>query len=108
MTLLATGLAFLGCILLSVSLKRHYRQAWPASANYDRWVLPNRILGYGCLFLSLVPCILFRGFWIGLVLWVSIVALTAFVQAMLLTWRPQYSVIYGGAGLLMVIGSMLA
>jgi hypothetical protein len=108
MTLLATGLAFLGCILLSVSLKRHYLQTWPDSGAYERWLLPNRVAGYTCLFLSLVPCVLFRGFWIGLVLWSSIVALAAFAQAMLLTWRPRYSMVYGGAGVLMILGGRLA
>lgn len=108
MTLLAFGLAYLGCILLSLSLKRHYRQVWPESQSFERWRLLNRLTGYGGIFLSLAPCVVFRGLWIGLVLWLSILAMAAFMQTMLLAWRPQYSVLYGSAGLLMILGGMLA
>jgi hypothetical protein len=107
MIIISVGLAFVGCILLSVSLKRHYRQVWPQSQSFERWRLPNRVIGFGAVFLSLAPCVFFRGLWIGLVLWLSVLALVAFMQAMLLAWRPQYSVVYVSAGMLMILGGML-
>ena len=102
------GLACIGFILLSLSQKRHYLRVFPDSGNFQRACPVNRTAGYALVVLSAVPCVLLRGWWIGTVLWVSIWALAAFLQAMLLTYRPSMSLVFGGGGLALVILGLLA
>lgn len=109
MSAAAFGLACLGCLLLSLSLKRHYRQVWPESTDYQQWIIFNRTLGYVCIFLAVVPCIYGYGLWIGLVLWVSVLALAAFAQTLLLTYWPTRSLLVSGASVtLLLIAGLLA
>lgn len=103
MTSIGFGLACIGFIFLSLSLRRHYQQVWPDSGKFGRWCLRNRIAGYACTLLAVVPCLLQSGLWIGLVLWLSILAAAAFLQSVLLTWWPQRSLLFGGASMAMVI-----
>ena len=107
MTSIAFGLSWLGCILLSLSLKRHFRQVWPDSANFAQWLFLNRLAGYSLVSLALVPCVIYRGLWIGLVLWISTLALAAFLQAMLLTWQPQRSLWFAGASCLFLLAGVV-
>ena len=108
MFLIGFGLACCGCFLLSISLKRHFLQVWPDSGQFERRYMPARTAGYACIALSLVACSLARGIWIGLVLWPSMLALAAFVQAMLLTWLPRQSTLFGVAGACLVLAGTLA
>jgi hypothetical protein len=88
MVLIALGLVLPGCLLLSLSLRRHYRQAFGEDSDYAQHRWPMRIAGYALVALALVPCILLHGAPIGICLWLSIVALGAFLVIMLLTYRP--------------------
>ncbi len=108
MTSISFGLACLGFVLLSVSLKRHYLKAWPHSADFQRWALINRSAGYACVALSALPCFKQYGLWIGLVLWVSLWAAAAFLQAMLLTYWPRSSLLFGGASVALVLVGLLS
>jgi hypothetical protein len=101
------GLACLGCLLLSLSLRRHYRQVFADLDAYPRRLWPLRIAGYACALLALWPCVLLCGPWVGLVLWVSMVALAAFVQIMLLTYRPQVSALFGGFSVALIALGLL-
>lgn len=92
MASIAFGLLIVGCLLLSVSLRRHYRQVFADESSYERrkWLL--RVTGYACVLLALWPCVREFGAPIGVCLWLSILALAAFLQIMLLTyspWRPR-------------------
>ena len=107
MTSIGFGLGCIGFILLSVSMRRHYHQVWPASRNFGRWYLRSRIAGYACIALALIPCVLQSGLWLGLVLWISILAAAAFLQAILLTWSPQRSLLFGGASVVLVVTGLL-
>jgi hypothetical protein len=86
MTGIALCLVFLGCFLLSLSLRRHYRQVFADESAYERRLWPMRIAGYGLTLLGLWPCIAQFGAPIGICLWISIFALAAFLQIMLLTY----------------------
>lgn len=99
---LSFGLSCIGFILLSLSLKRHYQQVWKQTEKYQHWLLLNRVLGYSCIFLVLAPCVLARGLWIGLILWLAILAAAAFIQAMVLSYYPQRSILFGGASLFLM------
>jgi hypothetical protein len=88
MAFAAFGLILLGCMLLSLSLRRHYRQMLGDDCAYERRLWSLRIGGYGCVALALWPCVAQLGLWFGLIVWISIFALAAFLQIMLLTYRP--------------------
>jgi uncharacterized membrane protein YfbV (UPF0208 family) len=107
MTSIAFGLACIGFIFLSISMRRHYHQVWPASKNFGHWYLRNRIVGYAAITLAALPCIAELGLWIGLVLWISILAAAAFLQSMLLTWWPQRSLLFGGASMMLIVMGLL-
>ena len=94
MSAAALGLACLGSFLLSLSLRRHYRQVWPESNDYSQWIVCNRVLGFMFVFVALMPCVADYGLWIGLVLWLSVLALAAFLQTMLLTYWPARSLLF--------------
>ena len=107
MTSIAIGLMCLGCLSLSLSLRRHYRQVFNDESTYERRLWPLRIAGYGLVALSLWPCVREFGAPIGICLWLSVLALAAFLQVMLLTYRPRdatvlcfFSVLLLAAGLL--------
>jgi len=108
MASIAFGLCCMGCLLLSLSLRRHYRQVFTDESLYDqrKWVM--RWTGYGLLALGLWPSIRDSGFWIGVILWLSLVALAAFLQIMLLTYRPRSSALLGGFGLALMVAGMLS
>jgi hypothetical protein len=75
-------------MLLSLSLRRHYRQMFGDDAGYEERMWPMRIAGYACVLLAIWPCVHRSGLWIGVILWISLLALAAFLQIMLLTYRP--------------------
>ncbi len=104
---IAFGLICLACLLLSLSLRRHYVQVFADTSAYERrrWLL--RVSGYACLLLALWPSVRLSGLWIGLVLWVAMLALGAFFQAMLLTYRPRSSTLFGGFGMVLVALGLL-
>ena len=104
---IAFGLTCLACLLLSLSLRRHYVQVLADTSAYDRrrWML--RLAGYACLLLALWPCVRVSGLWVGLVLWISMLALGAFIQALLLTYLPRGSPLFGGLGVVLVVLGLL-
>ena len=89
MTSIALGLICLSCVLLSLSLRRHYRQVFPGEVAFEKRMWPLRWAGYALLALALWPSVLAAGLWVGIILWISMVALAAFAQIMLLTYRPR-------------------
>lgn len=107
MSSLGFGLACLGLIVLSLSMKRHYLQAWPDSRHFEKWKVPNRVFGYALVFLSLLPCVLLEGPWIGLVLWLSMLAGAAFLQTFVLTYRPSESWLFGSASVVLIVVGLL-
>jgi hypothetical protein len=90
MLIIALGLMFAGCLLLSLSLRRHYRQVFADQSGYAERMWPLRIAGYALVSLALWPCIQLSGAPIGFCLWLSILALASFLVIMLLTYRPQW------------------
>jgi hypothetical protein len=88
MAVIAFGLTFIGCLLLSLSLRRHYRRLFADESTYEQRLWPMRIAGYALVALALIPCIRQFGAPIGICLWLSVVALAAFLVIMLLTYRP--------------------
>lgn len=102
MASIAFGLCCLGCLLLSLSLRRHYRQAFTDESLYERRLGLLRAAGYALGLLALWPCVAVSGLWIGIILWLSILALAAFLQIMLLTYRPRSFAVFGGFGVALI------
>ncbi len=102
MASIAFGLTCLGCLLLSLSLRRHYRQVFADESAYEPRKWPLRWAGYAILALALWPSMRQAGVWIGVILWLSLVALAAFLQIMLLTYRPRRSTVLGGFGVVLI------
>ena len=102
MASIAFGLCCLACVLLSLSLRRHYRQVFADDSRYERrkWIL--RWAGYATLAAAIWPSVRDSGPWIGLTLWISLFALAAFLQVMMLTYRPRGSGVLGGLGLVLI------
>jgi uncharacterized protein DUF3325 len=107
MASIALGLTCLGCLLLALSLRRHYRQVFADDSAYESRRGLLRATGYGCLLLALWPSILASGLWIGLALWISMLALAAFLLIMLLTYGPRRSMVFGGFGVVLIALGLL-
>jgi len=108
LTSIALGLMCVGCLLLSLSLRRHYRQVFADDSAYARRLWPMRLAGYACVLLALWPCIQLFGAPIGICLWLSVLALAAFVQIMLLTYRPRAIRVFGAFGVVLIaVGAVL-
>lgn len=107
MTSIAIGLMCLGCLALSLSLRRHYRQVFNDASAYERRLWPLRIAGYGLVALALWPCVREFGAPIGICLWLSVLALAAFLQVMLLTYRPRDATVLGFFSVLLLAAGLL-
>ena len=107
MASIAFGLTCLGCLLLSLSLRRHYRQVFADESSFDRRMWPLRWSGYALVSLALWPSILAAGLWVGIILWLSMVALAAFAQIMLLTYRPRADAAFGVFGVALIAAGLL-
>jgi len=104
---IAFGLTCLGCLLLSLSLRQHYRQVFADDSAYEARCAPLRAVGYAMLLLAMWPSIAASGLWIGLALWISVLALAAFLQIMVLTYRPRGSMVFGAAGVAFIAAGLL-
>ena len=107
MASIAFGLICLACLLLSLSLRRHYRQAFAGESAYEKRKWPLRVSGYGCTLLALWPCVREFGWAIGPCLWLSVLALAAFLQIMLLTYRPRATAVFGCLGVALIALGLL-
>ncbi|MEM9317141.1 MAG: DUF3325 domain-containing protein [Pseudomonadota bacterium] len=89
MILAATVLAFLGVVLLSLSMKRHLAQLLP-DAEYQRGrALAMRGCAYAVLVVGTAVCINAEGVGIGLTLAFGLFSLAHFTVAMLLPYLSR-------------------
>lgn len=85
------SLTFVGFLLLSLAMKRHYRQLRGKQAVLaDRQVVAFRAVGVCCLVSASAICIVSCGVALGLVYWAGFVTVTALIQALLLNYRTQW------------------
>lgn len=103
MASIALGLTCLGCLLLSLSLRRHYRRVFAVESRFEERVWSLRVSGYALVLLAFWPCVRLAGLWTGIILWLSVLALAAFLQIMLLTYQPRYSVAFCGLGAALIV-----
>lgn len=86
-------LSFSGCVLLSLSMKRHYTQVNKSGRLSKHAVVFLRVLSSLCLFASGAICIHRVGLGVGLVWWWGLLTLTALLQTLLLTYHLQWSLV---------------
>ncbi|MBL4765949.1 MAG: DUF3325 domain-containing protein [Colwellia sp.] len=100
MIVLSYLLIFIGCVALSLSMKRHFKQCYPQRRMPSlKKLFIFRIIGFTCLLLSTSIFIVEQGWGIGLVLWFGLLTLVAFLQSLLLTYKPQWIMSIGFIGL---------
>ena len=87
---LAFFLSFIGLALLALAMERHWRQlrsAHSLTKTTARWM---RILGSASLASSLGLCLAVDHASMASLVWIMTLAVSAFVLAMLLAWRPGW------------------
>lgn len=106
MILAEVTLMLIGCIALSLAMKRHFLQVQPQPLQHHLitstqlvWVL--RTVGIFCLLLSGYLCLLDQGTAVGLVFFIALITLTALLQSLLLTYRPQWVIPIGLSALVL-------
>jgi len=90
MMVLGFALSLLGCVLLSLSMKRHYAQVTKDGRLSKRVSIVLRMLACLCLFACGVVCIQRYGVGIGLVWCWGLLTLAALLQTLLLAYRSQW------------------
>lgn len=105
MIFLSYMLAFTGFIFLSLAMKRHYkkvqccRQGESKSSRTRKSLgklqrLVFRVIGAACLSISSMLCLIDMGIAVGLVQWIGMLTLTALQVSLLLTYRPQWLLVF--------------
>jgi len=90
MLLLAFLLSFAGLALLALSMERHWRQLRATQPLPNSTARLLRIVGSAALAISLTLCLAVDHASMASLVWVMTLAVSAFVLAMLLAWRPGW------------------
>jgi hypothetical protein len=94
MTFLSFALTFMGFVMLSQAMPRHYSQARLQRKNPPKkhqFVL--RTSGSACLIAACVICTTSKGIAVGLVYWTGLITLAVFILTLFLTYYPQRSIL---------------
>lgn len=92
MTALACLLSLFGCMVLSLSKKRHRKEALPRYKNLsDRWVRALLLTGLICQLIFAMILINAKGAALGLAYGFGWFSIAAFGQALLLSFRPRWT-----------------
>ena len=83
---LAFCASWIGCICLALSQTRHWRNT-AASAAAPPWLRP---LGFAAILFALFACFARDGASFAALVWPLVFAVTAFLTAMLLAFRPHW------------------
>jgi hypothetical protein len=99
MIILSYVLAFAGFMFLSLAMNRHYKQVKLCSADIrpplGQWQrLVFRVTGCVFLLVSSLMCMADIGIAVGLVQWAGILTLTALQVSLVLTFGPQWLLIF--------------
>ena len=88
-------LAYAGFAALCASMRRHQRQIFAAPPKPSTVTL-LRVVGYGVIFLGLIPCYLEWGWAMGTVAWVCLLPIAAMMLVWPFTYAAKPSVMAGG------------
>jgi len=90
MLLLAFLFSFVGLALLALAMERHWRQLHAARPLTKATARLLRIVGSTALASSLALCLSVDHASMASLVWIMTLAVSAFVLAMLLAWRPGW------------------
>ena len=91
MMLLSFTLVFTGFVLLSLAMKRHFKQLMPAYRTpLQSQITTLRILGFTCLISAAAMVVHSQGMGLGLVYWTGLLTFAALLQSLFLAYRPQW------------------
>lgn len=84
---IASLLVFMGCILLSLSIKRHYVSLIGQPKNFDKFgAMLFRVCGFLCLIFSFTLLFDLYGFSLGLVYLAATFTVASLIQTLLLSY----------------------
>ena len=87
--LLSFALAFTGFFLLSLAMKRHYKQLMPAySTPSQSQITTLRMLGFTGLISAAIISVYSQGVGLGLVYWAGLLTFAALMQSLFLASQP--------------------
>lgn len=90
MMILSYFFIFIGFFVLSLSMKRHFKQCYPQRKMPSlKLLFVFRISGYVSLSISMYLCIIAQGPGLGLVFWFGAATIAALLQVMLLTYTQS-------------------
>jgi len=104
MIIISFSIIFMGFLLISLSMKRHYAQIF---SKHE--VLPRRqnillrIIGYAGIGIAGWLCIHDLGLGLGIVYWTGLLTVSAMIQALLFAYRRQWIMPSGLIALLIAI-----
>jgi drug/metabolite transporter (DMT)-like permease len=94
MTFIPLFTTFLAFILISLSMKRHFRQLYPIRKIPSlQHLFLFRLFGYLVLFLSIFLFISIQGLGLGLVIFFGVLTLTVLIQVLLFSYRPKWIIV---------------
>ena len=86
---LALALAYAGFTALCLAMERHYGEVFGLRRVPARRALALRITGWALLALSLPPCVVARGWAMGVVLWCGVLSAAVLPLVLLLPYAPR-------------------
>lgn len=91
MIFLSFILTYFGFVFLSLAMKRHYLQVKPKQNQPSKWqVFVFQLAGSVCLIASCILCVVSDGMGVGLVYWVGLLTVSAFLLSLLFTYKSQW------------------
>jgi len=104
MMIFANTALFIGFFVISMSIKRHFKQLFPQRKMASlKWLLIFRTIGYTSLLLSASLYITGLGIGLGLVSFFGLLTLVTFMQSLCFSYKPQWLVPIGFASILYLI-----
>lgn len=83
--------AISGFLLLALTIERHYQDVYGKSAVLDkRYLKMLYTLGWTALLISLISIVIYKGWFVGPVAWMGLLAVTAFGLMLLLAYKPSW------------------
>ncbi|MEN0037848.1 MAG: DUF3325 domain-containing protein [Cellvibrio sp.] len=101
--------AITGFLSLSLTIERHYHDVYgkTAVALNKRYLNALHGLGWSTLLMSFVSAVIYKGWFVGPVAWMGVLAVTAFGLMLLLTYKPSWVIKTTAFALIIAASCML-
>lgn len=91
MILLSFIFTFIGFVILSLAMKRHFKQLMPTQGAISKQqTLIFRLTGSSCLFGAALLAMFNQGVGLGLTYWAGLLMFAALLQVLLLNYHPKW------------------